>query len=714
MNRNVFKVLALGSAVLMAACAQAELEPDPLEPAIYRSPGGVRLTPPSKAAPEAIVRDFLRARGLPAPTAETLVVQSTRLAASTGIRHVRLEQVAAGLRVHGGYIKAAFTGAGELVHLIDAAARVKDPAPRAASIDPRAALRAALAAHHPRAVAAPVELGRQGNVTTFARGDLFYSEPTVERVAVATDGALAEGFLVETWTLDGNLLHHTLIGGGGEVLHAELRTNSEAYHVFPVSPDRTPQTMMSGPGGWLGAGEQRAHDIWGNNVHAYADADANGLPDGTGPVVTNGIFDAVFDPIASPGTESNRAVAVQNLFYLNNVIHDTLHAAGFDEEAGNFQEDNFGRGGLGGDSVNAEAQDGGGMNNANFATPVDGRKPRMQMYLWSVLGDRQVVVEAPASVAATYRAQGGAFGPAPAAPGIRGEVVPVDDGSTAEGTGTTFDGCEAMTGLEGKIALLERGLCPFVVKVKNAQDAGAIAVIVANNQGGDAIMSMGGTDATITIPAALISQDDGARLRAAGTLTATLRLADPPPVPRDGDLDSDIVWHEYGHGLTWRMIGGMSGPMSGAIGEGMSDVLAILANEDDAVGEYSASDRLGIRSVRYGDFARSYGDFKGQGVHYEGELYGAIGWRLFTSFRAAGIPKSVLLGYLVDGMNYTRQGPAFEDMRDGVLQAAAGTGHECLIWRAYAAFGVGVDARGVVRGPRIWVNDSKDVPPACR
>ena len=51
---------------------------------------------------------------------------------------------------------------------------------------------------------------------------------------------------------------------------------------------------------------------------------------------------------------------------------------------------------------------------------------------------------------------------------------------------------------------------------------------------------------------------------------------------RDGDLDSDIVWHEYGHGLTWRMIGKMSGPLAGAIGEGMGDVLAVIANEDDA------------------------------------------------------------------------------------------------------------------------------------
>ena len=63
---------------------------------------------------------------------------------------------------------------------------------------------------------------------------------------------------------------------------------------------------------------------------------------------------------------------MQNLFYLNNAIHDILYRHGFDEAAGNFQIDNFGNGGEGDDPVRAEAQDGGGTDNANFATPPDG------------------------------------------------------------------------------------------------------------------------------------------------------------------------------------------------------------------------------------------------------------------------------------------------------------------------------------------------------
>ena len=105
-----------------------------------------------------------------------------------------------------------------------------------------------------------------------------------------------------------------------------------------------------------------------------------------------------------------------------------------------------------------------------------------------------------------------------------------------------------------------------------------------------------------------------------------IKLADNAPLMRDGDVDADVVWHEYGHGLTWRMIGKMSGPLAGAIGEGNSDVLAVIANEDDRVGEYSSSDPLGIRTEPYSNYSRTYGDIVGQEVHLDGEVYGAVGW----------------------------------------------------------------------------------------
>jgi hypothetical protein len=81
----------------------------------------------------------------------------------------------------------------------------------------------------------------------------------------------------------------------------------------------------------------------------------------------------------------NQAVSVQNLFYLNNVMHDRLYKYGFNEAAGNFQNNNFGKGGAtGSDAVNAEAQDGGGLDNATSRHPRDGSAPRMQMYLFAI------------------------------------------------------------------------------------------------------------------------------------------------------------------------------------------------------------------------------------------------------------------------------------------------------------------------------------------
>src|SRR4029453_1260288 len=122
---------------------------------------------------------------------------------------------------------------------------------------------------------------------------------------------------------------------------------------------------------------QSTVNISGNNAHAYLDTDANNLPDAGGTSVTNGSFLASANLSGQPSTTANKAVAVQNLFYLNNGIHDPLYRHGFDQAQANFQIDNSGNGGLGNAPVNAEAQDGSGRDNANFATPADGSSPRM-------------------------------------------------------------------------------------------------------------------------------------------------------------------------------------------------------------------------------------------------------------------------------------------------------------------------------------------------
>ncbi len=128
-------------------------------------------------------------------------------------------------------------------------------------------------------------------------------------------------------------------------------------------------------------------------------------------------------------------------------------------------------------------------------------------------GTPRLVVTAPASVAGTYQVGQASFGPALNSPGLTGEVMPVDD--TAASQACTALNTLNAAAVAGKIALLDRGTCGFTVKVKNAQNAGAIGVLVADNVAGSPPPGLGGTDATITIPAVRITQADGATLRAA-------------------------------------------------------------------------------------------------------------------------------------------------------------------------------------------------------
>lgn len=717
MRMPVRTVLAAAAVFALASTASAQQNPafQHPEPRIHRLENAALLTGPSKDSSRAIVVRALRERGADESALASLVFVSEARNAQTGIVDVRLEQRVAGLSVYDTYVRAALTASGEVIQIIDSTV----PVPRAlpgTRASAQQALRAALRQLHPEFLGSPSTRAQNGNTTVFAGGSFFHADPTVTRVAVPlTDGSMRQGFLVETWSEERNLLNHTLVDGDATVLAVEPRTTTDTYKIFKQDPEATPQEEVAGPGagnaespaGWLFGGIHRSVDIAGNNARAYLDTDANNAADAGGTTVGDGNFLATADLSAEPSTAANKAVATQNLFYLNNVLHDLLYAHGFIEAEGNFQENNFGKGGRGSDSVNAEAQDGSGTDNANFATPPDGQNPRMQMFLWS--GRPSHFVQVNSRNRPRYDAAGAEFGATLDTIGLTGDVVLANDG-----TGTTSDACEALVGFDaGKIALIDRGTCTFVIKVKNAQNAGAIGAIVINNQG-DATIVMGGSDRTITIPAVFVGQTDGDDMR--GGVNATMKASGL--LSRDGDLDSDIVYHEYGHGLTWRMIGRMSGPMAGAVGEGMSDVLSIVINEDDAVGEYSFTDPVGIRTARYTNYPRTYGDVTGSEVHFDGEVYAAIGWRLWEIFRddrSLADPKSLLFDYLVQGMTFTPAGPTFEAMRDGILTAVGvgGQAHQCHVWRAFAKYGVGVGAQAQVRGSSVTVTESFAVPAGC-
>jgi hypothetical protein len=127
----------------------------------------------------------------------------------------------------------------------------------------------------------------------------------------------------------------------------------------------------------------------GNTVEAGIDVDGTNGIDPTGKAVSlTRNFNFPYTPgnVGTGDLPNNidyRNGSVTNLFYVVNRYHDELYSLGFTEAARNFQDNNFGRGGIGTDRVSAEAQDSFGTNNANFSTPSDGTRGRMQMYIFT-------------------------------------------------------------------------------------------------------------------------------------------------------------------------------------------------------------------------------------------------------------------------------------------------------------------------------------------
>jgi extracellular elastinolytic metalloproteinase len=488
--------------------------------------------------------------------------------------------------------------------------------------------------------------------------------------------------------------------------------------------------------GWHFDGVNNYNITRGNNVFAYLDVLNNNTP---GPGANWADTSTTNDPVLSflstanfnqePAEVVNRKAAITNLFYWNNIIHDITYQYGFTEVAGNFQADNLGRGGISGDFVQAEAQDASGTNNANFATPADGSRPRMQMFLFNAVPS--VNVSAPASIAGQYISPESNFSTAnklvTVGP-VSGQVVFYNDNAA----GTLHEACAApVNSVTGKIAFIDRGTCGFTIKVKNAQDAGAIGVIVRNNVPGSPII-MGGTDNTITIPAVMVSQEDGALIANQLAINATVNATLTAGVKLDGDFDNGIIVHEYGHGVSNRLTGGPGNASclgnSEQGGEGWSDYLALMlttnwstaqltdGSRPRPMGTYAAgqattgsgirtrpySTDLNINNLHYGNLASN------TQVHFIGEVWcsaiwdmtwniiqqtGSIEPNLYNSNSNAG--NVVALRLVMEGMRLQTCRPGFLDARDAILAADSilyNGAYKCAIWNAFARRGMGFSA----------------------
>lgn len=535
------------------------------------------------------------------------------------------------------------------------------------------------------------------------------------------------------------------------------------YRVFAIpleSPNHGARTLevnpantTASPFGWHDTNGSTGPEFTitrGNNVHAYEDRQDNNSPGYSPDGTSNLIFDFPLNLNQAPAGYEDAAIT--NLFFWNNIMHDVWYMYGFDEQSGNFQENNYGNGGQGGDFVNAEAQDGGGTNNANFATPADGGNPRMQMYLWTSGGGASnfLTVNAPTPIAGPYSATDATFGPGIPTIPITADVVIVDDNTNPD----PMDGCDPITNggaLNGKIALIMRGNCTFVIKVEAAQQAGAVAVIVVNNVGG-APINMGGASNTITIPSIMISQADGndiiAQIQNNVTVNATIGNTGGNN-DKDGDFDNGIIAHEYGHGISNRLTGGPSaaGCLGGGeqMGEGWSDyfglVLTIEPGDQDVdvrgIGTYATGQAItggGIRNAPYStDFAVNNFTYDATNntaqvsqPHGVGFVWCTMLWDMtWALIDQYGFDPNVYSGtggnniamqLVIDGLKLQPCNPGFVDGRDAILQADQinnNGANQCLIWEAFANRGCGFSASQGSSNSRTDQTEAFDLPPLC-
>lgn len=379
------------------------------------------------------------------------------------------------------------------------------------------------------------------------------------------------------------------------------------------------------PLGWINDGTNVTTS--GNNVSAYLDVNADNRADIPPPQgTTNRVFDFPFDPNQSPA--GNSSASVVNLFYWNNWMHDQLYGLGFTEAAGNFQINNFGRGGVGGDPVDAEGQEGFNtgntyyLDNASFSTPPDGSPGVMELYVFT--------------------------GPTPS---------------------------------------------------------------------------------------------------------------------RDSDFDTEVILHEYTHGLSNRRVGGGVGidknghPQSGGLGEGWSDFysLALLSQSSDSLTapypegpyisyllfgasyNYTQNYYFGIRRYPYcTDTNIDPGTFKdidpnqaslhtgvpinpvignlANEIHNQGEIWCAALWdaraNLINKYGFA-TGNQLILQLVTDGMNLTPANPTFIQARDGILQADLvdnnGVNHHEL-WQAFAKRGMGQGASAPPSTTTVGVIEAFNTP----
>jgi extracellular elastinolytic metalloproteinase len=385
------------------------------------APGfGGFLTGPSEGDPLKIALDYIRqnreALGLTEDDLTDVVVKDRYLSNHNRVTHIYLRQRFGGIEVFNGDININISGDGRVINLgngfvpgLKNFVKVKAPSMPAITAVEKAAQYLGVPITEPLVPRESANGVAQD--TLFSGGGIAEADIPVRlmylppRPGVAQAGEKGEVRLMWNMVIrmrsDDHWWNLGIDAVTGNALLQHDWTAQDSYEVFALPkehPNDGPRTITGNPANataspfaWHdtnGTAGAEFSTTRGNNVHAYADRNADNIadpgsePDG-GPTLNFTGTLVPLDLTKDPSTYT--AAAVTNLFYWNNIVHDVFYLYGFNEAAGNFQVNNRGLGGLGNDDVRAEAQNGadvGIKNNATFSTPPDGERPRMQMFVF--------------------------------------------------------------------------------------------------------------------------------------------------------------------------------------------------------------------------------------------------------------------------------------------------------------------------------------------
>lgn len=208
----------------------------------------------------------------------------------------------------------------------------------------------------------------------------------------------ASGNLRLSWRVETDIFSNWLLSyvdaEDGNQVHAVVDYSADAtYQVYPWGindPTEGDRVVLTDPFdreaselGWHSDGTRNFNTTRGNNAVAHTNWEnlSSGYLNLPRPASAELKFEYPYS-LNESNFKAYGDASITQLYYTSNVFHDLLHTLGFNERAGNFEINNNGAGGRGGDFIYLNTQDGSGFNNAGFDTPPDGTPGRMKMYIW--------------------------------------------------------------------------------------------------------------------------------------------------------------------------------------------------------------------------------------------------------------------------------------------------------------------------------------------